>query len=466
MTTKKTEIFNALDQETIIAQCTPRASGALALLRLSGPQAVSIASLISKLPGNKILAEQPTHTIHYGYIVDAHRVHIDQVLLFLMRAPRTFTGEDVVEISTHNNPFIINNIIERALQCGARCAQEGEFSRRAFLNGKIDLPQAEALNELIHAQTHMGLKASLAQLEGSLSQKISELEEDLLHALALSEASFEFIEEEGAEFGEQIKTIMSLITQKILTLKKSFDQRKHVREGIRIALIGSVNTGKSSLFNKLIEQERAIVTNIPGTTRDVIEAGVYNQETYQTFVDTAGLRSTNDSIEQEGIRRSRAEAHKADIILLVYDAARTMNDAERVIYSELIQEYANKIIIVRNKIDLITNTLNSFDGHVTLDVSCASGYNLDLLHDTVAQKIKHLFTDAASPYLLNERQHGVLLAAEKNLSFIPALLTQAPAYELISVHLKDALSNLSSFTGKTVSEQGLNLIFKKFCVGK
>lgn len=466
MTTKKSEPCIILDQETIIAQCTPRASGALALLRLSGPRAISIASELSKLPGNKNLADQTTHTIHYGYVVDEQGAHIDQVLFFLMRAPKTFTGEDVVEISSHNNPFIISNIIERAIQCGARIAQEGEFSRRAFLHGKLDLAQAEALNELIHAQTHMGLKASLAQLEGSLSHKIVDLEDDLLHALAFSEASFEFIEEEGAEFAQQITELLTRIGQKITTLKKNFDQRKHVREGIRIALIGSVNTGKSSLFNKLIEQERAIVTNIPGTTRDVIEAGVYNEQTYQTLVDTAGLRNTNDSIEQEGIRRSQIEAHKADVILLVYDAARTMNDAEQKIYTELLCEHANKIIIVRNKIDLATSLPPAFDGYVTIDISCASEHNIDLLRNTVAQKIKNLFAGEASPYLLNERHYNVLLEAEKSLQCIPPLLSDQPAYELISVHIKDALTHLSLFSGKTVTEQGLDLIFKKFCVGK
>jgi tRNA modification GTPase len=464
--TKLSEITNALNQETIIAQCTPRASGALALLRLSGPQAVTIASTISKLPRKKQFSEQPTHTIHYGHIVDEYGARIDQVLFFLMRGPQTFTGEDIVEISAHNNQFIISAIIEQAIKSGARMAQEGEFSRRAFLNGKIDLIQAEAINELIHAQTQLGLKASLAQLEGSLSHEINAIENDLMHALVFSQASFEFIEEEGAEFDKEITHIITQVTEKIATLKKNFDHRKLIKEGVRIALIGSVNTGKSSLFNKLVGQDRAIVTAIPGTTRDVIEAGVYNHDTYQTFVDTAGLRITHDSIEQEGIRRSHIEAQKADIILLVYDAAHTMTESEASLYDELRATYKNKIIIVYNKVDLVTHNHTLTDGIETINVSCVINTNIDALHTCIAQKITKILSNTTASYLLNERQYDALLAVETIICTIPPLLTPHPAYELVCVHVQDALSQLSTFSGKTISEQGLDLLFKKFCVGK
>lgn len=454
-----------MDDETIIAQCTPPGNGALALLRLSGIDAVTIASLMGKLADKKKLINQPTHTIHYGWITGSNGKQIDQVLFLLMRGPKTFTGQDVVEISTHNNPFIIDSIIERALQLGARPAQKGEFSKRAFLNGKLDLPQAEAINELIHAQTQMGLKASLAQLEGSLSQQITQIERDLLQALALSEASFEFVEED-TEFGSQIGELVAKTSDKIESLKKNFDRQQHIRQGIRIALIGSVNAGKSSLFNKLIQLERAIVTDVPGTTRDVIETGVYRDGTYQTFVDTAGLRKTKHAIELEGIRRSQQEAKKADIILLVYDASKKMNDTERVIYEKMIEQHGNKVTLVRNKIDLTSLAPEFSDEHETIHVSCKNGQHIDQLRSTITKKIQALFAHTSSPYLLNQRQYRLLLAVEKRLALIPLLLEKNPAYELISAHLKDTLVSLSEFSGKTISEQGLDLVFKTFCVGK
>src|SRR4030095_14785912 len=235
--------------DIIIAQCTPHGSGAIALLRLSGDNAVTIADAISSLPDGKKLSTQLTHTIHYGWVIDAHGNHIDQVLFLLMRAPHTFTGNDTVEITCHNNPFIIQNILSAAIAAGARLAQEGEFSRCAVENNKIDIIQAEAINDLIHANTQLALKQSLSQLRGSFTQYISAIEKQLIKALALSEASFEFIDEEHMEFNLQIKEIIDEILTTSTTLKTSFNQQQQIRQGIRIAIIGSVNAGKSSLFN-------------------------------------------------------------------------------------------------------------------------------------------------------------------------------------------------------------------------
>ena len=237
--------------DTIIAQCTPQGSGAIALLRLSGDNAFHIADTISKLPGNKIISTLPTHTIHYGWVVDKDGTHIDQVLFLLMRAPHTFTGDNTVEITCHNNPFIIQNIIQAALAAGARLAQEGEFSRRAVHNNKIDIVQAEAINDLIHANTQLALKQSLSQLEGSFSHWITTIEKQLIKALALSDASFEFLDEENMEFSLQIKEIIDSVLTTINSLKSTFNQQQQIRNGIRIAIIGSVNAGKSSLFNAL-----------------------------------------------------------------------------------------------------------------------------------------------------------------------------------------------------------------------
>ena len=320
-------MFHSPLNETIIAQCTPQGTGAIALLRLSGDNTFAIADAISKLPGNKIISALPTHTIHYGWVVDKNGAHIDQVLFLLMRAPHTFTGDDTVEITCHNNPFIIQNITQAALAAGARLAQEGEFSRRAVSNNKIDIIQAEAINDLIHANTQLTLKQSLSQLEGSFSHWVVSIEKQLIKALALSDASFEFLDEENMEFSTQIKEIIDAVLTTITNLKNTFNQQQQIRNGIRIAIIGSVNAGKSSLFNALLNQERAIVTNIAGTTRDAIEAGLYKNGNYWTLIDTAGLRTTDDIVEQLGISRSHEEAHKADIILLVFDGSQQLSDA-------------------------------------------------------------------------------------------------------------------------------------------
>jgi tRNA modification GTPase len=514
------------DDQTIIAQCTPRGSGALALLRLSGCTAITIATAMSKLAGNKKLIDLPTHTIHYGSIVDTNGGTIDQVLLFLMRAPHTFTGQDTVEISCHNNQFIVQAIITQAIARGARSAQEGEFTRRAVLNKKIDVIQAEAINELINANTQLALKKSLAQLQGSFSSWVTAIEQELYKALAFSESSFEFIDEE-MQFGDQIKAIIETTLSTITTLKNSFNQQQQIRQGIRVALIGAVNAGKSSLFNALLQKERAIVTNIAGTTRDSIEAGVYKNGNYWTLIDTAGLRQTDDVIEKIGIARSFDEAAQADIIILVIDQARTMSEEELTVYTEIITAYEGKIIVVGNKCDLIenkevwfdtffasqktlttngneniwpknfnsagsTNTTNhsnlpleeknnipfvvsaeaqgrGVSNHTSfklLPISTTTLHNIDLLENSIEQKIATLFSSLDSPFLLNQRQFNLLLELEKKLSMVAPMLNDAIAYELVSYHLKDALENLAELTGKSISEQGMDTIFREFCIGK
>ncbi len=452
--------------ETIIAQCTPQGSGAIALLRLSGDNAFQVADKISKLPNNKIISSLPTHTIHYGWVVDQNGTHIDQVLFLLMRAPHTFTGDDTVEITCHNNPFIIQNIIQAALTAGARLAQEGEFSRRAVGNNKIDIIQAEAINDLIHANTQLALKQSLSQLEGSFSHWITTIEKQLIKALALSDASFEFLDEENMEFSIQIKDIIDSVFATTNNLKNTFNQQQQIRNGIRIAIIGSVNAGKSSLFNALLDQERAIVTNIAGTTRDAIEAGLYKNNNYWTLIDTAGLRTTDDIVEQMGITRSHAEAQKADIILLVFDGSQQLTGAESTVYQNLLDTYADKIIIVTNKADLPQQPNSLIATQSTYPVSTTDKNSINKLESAIQNKISSLFASIGSPFLLNQRHYNNLLSLETKLTSTKALLRDNTSYELVSYHLQDALTTLSELTGKTITEAGMDAVFREFCVGK
>ena len=289
----------------------------------------------------------------------------------------------------------------------------------------------------------------------------------MLRALAWCEASFEFLDEE-VEFGDHICSLLKDILKKIEQLKNTFDAQQMIRQGIRIALIGSVNAGKSSLFNAMLGQKRAIVTQEAGTTRDVIEAGLTYKGNLWTLIDTAGLRQTENIIEQEGIRRSHEEAHKADIILLIYDSSRNMIPQEEMVYKELYKKYAHKCIIVLNKADLAfaLNKSQLPKADEIFLVSQTTKEQHEKLKEALEKKIAALFAACDTPFLLNKRQYTLLLALEENIGLIVKLLTKPFQYELISYHLRDALAQLSELTGKSISENALDMVFKEFCVGK
>jgi tRNA modification GTPase len=448
------------ENQTIIAQCTPKGSGAIALIRISGKDALNIATKISKLANKKqTISTVPSHTIHYGQII-AETKSIDLVMFFVMHGPRTFTGEDVVEVTCHNNPFIIEEIIALAIKHGARIAENGEFAKRSFLNNKIDLMQAEAINDLIHSNNQQTLKKSLSQLEGSLSNWIDEIEKVLVKCLAFSEASFEFLDEEEIEFKDKILNDVLKLEKKIQTLKANFSQQQQIKEGLRIALIGSVNAGKSSLFNALLKKNRAIVTSQAGTTRDSIEAGIYTKNHYFTLVDTAGIRKTDNVIEEEGIKRSFEEAEKADILLLVEDSSRKATTDELNFYKKIKEKFANKVIVIANKTDIKTTSSNN------LQVSTKTGSGITELENQIQIKAEELMQQADSPFLLNQRQHKLVLNLEIKLQTIKSMLSGTVEYELLSIHLTDALQAISELSGKDISERGMDAVFKEFCVGK
>lgn len=494
----------AHDQETIIAQCTPYGQGALALIRISGLNAIQLTANMAELSSHKSILDLPTHTIHHGTIVSLDKTIIDQVLFLLMHGPRTFTGQDTIEITCHNNPLIIEQIIERALILGARMATPGEFSKRSVLNNKISVLQAEAIHEVVTANTQAALKLSLAQLEGSISAWCIKLERELIRALALSEASFEFIDEEHLAFGSEIREIIIKVQQQIAHINIQGGTQKHIRDGIRIALIGATNAGKSSLFNALIGQNRSIVTNIPGTTRDTVEAGLYRNGAYWTLIDTAGFReitnSIEDSIEKEGIARSYSTAQNADLILLVIDLASPLPDDLITEYQQLLSTYSEKIIIVKSKSDLpqidpslsllktgsfiLTPELSKFSipevsisidtinsnsiGTNTISTYNAYAHNksISCLDIAIQERIKALLNANSCPFLLNQRQLQSLIQLSQKLDFLILLLREPIQYELLSHHILDSLATISDLTGKSLSEKGLDAVFREFCVGK
>ena len=483
----KRKITNlTVDEETIIALTSPRGSGAIAILRLSGLDAVEISNKFSELSSKKSLINVDTHTIHHGFVINPDvsqeilnaKYRIDEVLFFVMRGPKTFTGQDTVEISCHNNQFIIEKIIIIACDCGARLAKPGEFTRRAFLNDKIDLIQAEAINDVIHSQTEVALKKAQAQLSGSLSSFIKKIEDQLVELLSYVEASFEFLEEEQRDLDFE-GLIKSKIDKFLLILKEienSFHWQKQIRDGIRIAIIGTVNAGKSSLFNSLLKKDRAIVSPIEGTTRDVVESSVYRNGSFWTFVDTAGIRKTKDLIEKEGVRRSLNEAGLADVILLVWDSSILQSKDLIYVYREIIQKYKDKIIFVFSKVDSSKTSNVSFNSDQILnklgfpsgsiETSVNQGKGIDLLESEIDEKIQKIFSKFNSPFLLNQRQFDLIKDIKKNIDIVAQDMSRSVELELVAYNLKECLEKISELTGRGVTEKVLDHIFNSFCVGK
>jgi tRNA modification GTPase len=304
-------------------------------------------------------------------------------------------------------------------------------------------------------------------MQGSFSNWLNQIEQQLIKCLVLTEASFEFIDDE-IEFAPQILSIIEEITNQIQTNKKVFNKQQQIKEGIKIAIIGSVNAGKSSLFNALLKRNRAIVSDIAGTTRDSIEAGIYTNNHYMTIIDTAGLRQTSDVIEQEGIKRSMEEAQKADIILLVIDGSRNLTTPELEAYNQIISSFRSKIMLIINKVDIEKNnkTLSHFNDLQIIEISTKTNKNIDFLEKQIEEKINQLLESSDSPFLLNKRQFNLLSDLENKLIEIKQMLQGKVEYELLSIHINEALQAISELTGKSIAEKGMDAIFKEFCVGK
>ena len=467
-------MISTMDEKSIIALCTPRGKGAIALIRISGNDAIAVIDKIAQLSSREKLANLPSHTIHHGHVVDISQKNelIDEVLFFLMKEPKTFTGQNSVEISCHNNPFIIEKIIEQAITCGAHRAQAGEFTKRAFLNNKIDLIQAEAIHDVIAAQTEIALKKSMSQLKGSLSYFLKKIENKLIELLSLIETSFEFLDEEQRDFDfdNLIRKKIDKITKITKQIKTNFNQQQQIKQGIRIALLGSVNVGKSTLFNTLLKEERAIVTNIKGTTRDCIEKNLYKNGAFWLLLDTAGLRKTDNIIEQKGVNKTWKEAIQSDIIILIFDLTKQLSEEENKIYKSIIEKHHKKIILVANKIDKKTlvkqKVFPQMQNVEIIKISAKQKIGISELENKIETKIQKLFEKLNSPYLLNQRQQSLILELNIKFKYIAKKCTNRIQYELIGVHIREVLEMITELTGKNINERVIDNIFSNFCIGK
>jgi tRNA modification GTPase len=453
--------------DTIAAIATPLGEGGLAVIRLSGAQALAVADKSFEPLGKFSLrpSKAPTHTIQYGRIVRQNQV-VDEVLLAVMRAPRTFTREDVVEITCHGGLLPAKLVLDTVLENGARLAEPGEFTKRAFLNGRLDLAQAEAVADLIHSRTELALAAANEQLAGKLSRRIDQLRDDMMRTLAHIEAHIDFPDEDispdtKGQLVERLERGVAFMDE----LLRTADEGQILRRGIRAAIIGRPNAGKSSLLNQLLGHDRAIVSPIPGTTRDTIEETANIRGLPVVFVDTAGLRDAGDELEVEGIRRSRASLAKAELILHVFDAAEPLTSADE----NYLREFAGKKrILIRNKIDLPARLELPADGKApAVDVSCITGQGLETLKDAIKElvwsgEIKSEMLQA----MINSRHQDALKRGR--LATLRALdaLRADQTLELIALDLRIGANAVGEIVGKTTTEDLLDSIFSQFCIGK
>ena len=453
--------------DTIAAIATPLGEGGLAVIRLSGPQALAVAdrSFVSVGKHSVRPSVAPTHTIHYGKIIRQDRL-VDEVLLSVMRAPRTFTREDVVEITCHGGLLPTKLVLETMLENGARLAEPGEFTKRAFLNGRLDLAQAEAVADLIHARTELALSAANEQLAGKLSRRINQLRDEMMKTLAHLEAHIDFPDEDiGPDTMGKIINRLEHGVAFMDELLRTANEGQLLRRGIRAAIVGRPNVGKSSLLNQLLGCDRAIVSPMPGTTRDTIEETANIRGLPVVFIDTAGLRESEDTIEREGIRRSHDALAKAELVLHVLDGSELLTATD--------EEYLNgfigkKRIIVRNKSDLPSRlALPEKLAAPVIELSCITGKGLELLKDTIKELVwAGEIRSEMLQVMINARHQDALKRARVSTLIAIDALRSNLTLELVAVDFHIAINAIGEIVGKTSTEDLLDSIFSQFCIGK
>jgi len=453
--------------DTIAAIATPLGEGGLAVIRLSGPEALNVGDKSFVPVGKHSLKPSlaATHTIHYGKILRAGRT-VDEVLLSVMRAPRTFTREDIVEITCHGGLLPAKLVLDAVLENGARLAEPGEFTKRAFLNGRLDLAQAEAVADLIHSQTELALAAANEQLAGKLSQRINQLRDDLMKTLAHVEAHIDFPDEDIApDTRAQLLARLEHGVAFMDELLRTANEGQILRRGIRAAIVGRPNAGKSSLLNQLLGHDRAIVSPIPGTTRDTIEETANIRGLPVVFVDTAGLRDAGDEIEVEGIRRSREALAKAELILHVLDASEPLTKADENYLAEFTDK---KRLLVRNKSDLpLKMILPSALNESGVAVSCLTGQGIEDLKDATKNLVwvGEIKTEMLQVMINSRHQDALRRARAGTLRTFAALRDDVPL-DLVALDLRIAVNAVGEVVGKTTTEDLLDSIFSQFCLGK
>lgn len=456
-------------ETTIAAISTAMSESGIGIIRVSGPESVDIVSRIYRSKGGKKeINKVPTHTIHYGYIYDGEEL-IDEVLVMVMRAPRTFTGEDTVEIDCHGGVYAMKRVLETVLKNGAKTASPGEFTKRAFLNGKMDLSQAEAVMDVIQAKNEYALKSSMEQLRGSVQKAIRDIRKDLIYHIAYIESALDDPEHISLEgYAQELLEIVEKAQEEISHLLKTASDGKIIKEGIRTVILGKPNAGKSSLLNVLVGENRAIVTDIEGTTRDILEEYINLHGISLRMIDTAGIRETEDVVEKIGVNRARDMAKEADLILYVVDSSRPLDENDEEIISML---DSRKAIVLYNKTDLESkvdmDVLKKKVNRPVISVSAKEETGIRELE----KEIKNLFFSGElsfndEVYITNARHKEALMEAADSLKLVKNSIEMDMPEDFFSIDLMNAYESLGRIIGESVGEDLVNEIFSKFCMGK
>ncbi len=456
-------------ETTIAAISTAMSESGIGIIRVSGPEALDIVSRIYRSKGGKKdINKVPTHTIHYGYVYDGEEL-IDEVLVMVMRAPRTFTGEDTVEIDCHGGVYAMRRVLETVLKNGAKTASPGEFTKRAFLNGKMDLSQAEAVMDVIQAKNEYALKSSMEQLRGSVQKAIRDIRKDLIYHIAYIESALDDPEHISLDgYSQELLEIVEKAQEEIAHLLKTASDGKMIKEGIRTVILGKPNAGKSSLLNVLVGENRAIVTDIEGTTRDILEEYINLHGISLRMIDTAGIRETEDVVEKIGVNRARDMAKEADLILYVVDSSRPLDENDEEIISML---DSRKAIVLYNKTDLEPKVdMKALKERVNRPVISVSAKEETGIRE-LEKEIKNMFFRGEisfndEVYITNARHKEALMEAAESLRLVKNSIEMDMPEDFFSIDLMNAYESLGRIIGESVGEDLVNEIFSKFCMGK
>ena len=454
--------------DTIAAIATAMSSSGIGIIRISGEDAVTITEKIFRMKNGKKLSEMPTHTIHYGHICDGEEV-IDEVMVLLMRGPKSYTREDTVEIDCHGGVYVMRRVLETAIRYGARPAEPGEFTKRAFLNGRIDLSQAESVIDVIHAKNEFALKSSMKQLSGSVSNAIKEIRGTVLHEIAFIESALDDPEHISLDgYPEQLQGIVEEVSGKIEKLLSTSDNGKILKEGISTVIVGKPNAGKSSLLNTLLGEERAIVTDIAGTTRDVLEEQINLNGIILNIIDTAGIRDTEDVVEKIGVDKAKKYVKDADLIIYVVDSSTALDENDFEIMELLRDKTA---VVLMNKSDLQpVTTAEEVKSHLdktVISISAKEQVGIDTLEEIIKELFFHgevTFNDEV--YITNIRHKTALQEALNSLHLVVQSIRDGMPEDFYSIDLMNAYEELGSIVGEAVEDDLVNEIFSKFCMGK
>ncbi len=449
-----------MKNRTIAAISTPQGTGGISVIRISGADAVGIADRVFS---GKSLLSAKTHTVHYGFIVDDRGNRLDEVLVTVMLAPRTFTMEDTVEISCHGGSVTTRAVLGAVIEAGAFMAEAGEFTKRAFMNGRIDLSQAEAVIDVINAGNELSRRNAVSQLGGALSKEIKEIRDSLVHLSAQMQVIIDYPDEDLEDVTpEDIENVCRECAERVQRLIETSDSGRMIREGIKTAIVGKPNVGKSSILNYLAREERAIVTDVAGTTRDVIEESISINGIPLILSDTAGIHETDDTVERIGIERSKRYLDAADLVLVVIDAVNGIDDDDR----EVLAATEDKPrIVLLNKTDIADSVKVDVDGYI--EVSAKTGEGMDKLASEI-ERLCHLdeINSENGAVITNMRHKSALIGAKDALSRAADALGAGMPTDIVSIDIASAMDSLGEITGETVSESVVQDIFHSFCVGK